>query len=303
MDVSIIIVNYNTTILTINCIDSIYNHTQNCKFEIIVIDNASDDNSLDEKITNYSDITFIKNTSNFGFGYANNQGIKIANGEFVFLLNSDTLLLSDALSYFLQFMRIPTNTNVAVCGAQLINEAHLPATSYGNFPTLTGSFFALFLRYIFPHFYKNRLSIGVVNNDNMNKAVDLISGADMFIRKSVFEVVGHFDEDFFLYFEETELSYRIAKAGYISVLLPEVKIVHLEGASSKVNEYIISSDSFNYIKFDQYVKSRKLFYKKSYGKIKAAFFLPLDILFTFLKSISGKEVGSLGIKIKIILNA
>ena len=303
MNVSIIIVNYNTTSHTINCIDSIYKHSFNNSFEIILIDNASDDNSLNEKISIYPDIHFIKNTRNLGFGYANNQGIKIAKGDFIFLLNSDTLLLSDAIHYFLQFMLNPTNKNIAVCGAELLDINNLPATSFGNFPTLTGSFFALGLRYLFPNTYQKKLALGVANYDDKEKVVDFICGAAMFIRKSILNEVGVFDEDFFLYFEETELSYRIAKAGYKSILLPAVKITHIEGASSINNTSNTMTDAFNYNKFEVYAKSRKLFYRKAYGQLKAAFFLPLDILFTFLKTIVRREEGNLILKLKLILNA
>jgi GT2 family glycosyltransferase len=298
MDVSVIIVNYNTPDLTKNCIDSIYQFSLSSQFEVILIDNASQlalDVSTFEKFPNF---TFIQNKINHGFGFANNQGIRIAKGEYVFLLNSDTLLCSDAIAEFLSFMRKPINNQVAVCGAELFTGSSISTPSFGNFPSLFGSIAALGFRFLIPEYYNRHLAIGVVNYDNKIKPVDLISGADMFIRKNVLNKVGLFDEDFFLYFEETELSYRIAKAGYFSVILPFVKIQHLEGSSSTKNGTV-----FNYSTFGNYVKSRTLFYKKAYGAFMPYVYMPFDILFTLLRTITGREGGNLFKKIKIILNA
>ncbi len=298
MDVSIIIVNYNTPDLTLRCIESIYEHTLSNQFEVILIDNASQSTFVTAPLRNYPNFTFIQNNVNYGFGYANNQGIKIAKGEFVFLLNSDTELCSDAIIDFLTFMRNPNNNQVAVSGAELFTGSKIPTPSFGNFPSILGSIAALGLRYLIPNFYKRHLAVGVVNYDHKIKRVDLVSGADMFIRKKVLDEVGIFDEDFFLYFEETELSYRISKAGYYSVILPFIKIKHLEGSSSSEIEY-----KFNYSKFENYVKSRRLFYKKAYGPTMPFVFLPLDIMYSLFRSLTMKEGGNLFKKIKLILNA
>jgi GT2 family glycosyltransferase len=298
MDVSIIIVNYNTPDLTKSCIESIYQYSLSSKFEVILIDNGSQI-SLDPTIFNsYPNFTFIWNSYNYGFGYANNQGIQIAKGEFVFLLNSDTKLCSDALSECLSYMRNPNNLQVAVCGAELFTGTSISTPSFGNFPSIFGSIAALGFRFLIPKYYNRHLAIGVVNYDDQIKRVDLVSGADMFIRKSVLEKVGLFDEAFFLYFEETELSYRISRAGYYSVILPFIKIQHFEGSSSNN----MGSD-FNYVKFGHYVKSRNLFYKKAYGITSTYVFLPFDITYTLLKTITKREGGNLFKKIKLILNA
>ena len=298
MDVSVIIVNYNTPELTKNCIESIYQYSLTSLFEVILIDNASQVPLDPSFYDSYSNFTFIQNRSNHGFGYANNQGIHIAKGEFVFLLNSDTELCSDALTECLSFMRNPNNLQVAVCGAELFTGNSAPTPSFGNFPSIFGSIAALGLRYLIPKHYKRHLAIGVVNYDQKIKHVDLVSGADMFIRKSVLEKVGLFDESFFLYFEETELSYRISKAGYYSVILPFIKIKHLEGGSSSNTE-----SEFNYVRFGHYVKSRTLFYKKSYGTYFSFVFMPFDILFTLIRTITKREGGNFVKKIKLILNA
>ena len=298
MDVSVIIVNYNTPELTKNCIDSIYQYSLTSQFEVILIDNASQ-LPLDLSIfDSYPNFTFLQNSNNHGFGYANNQGIQIAKGEFVFLLNSDTQLCSDALTECLSFMRNPNNHQVAVCGAELFTGTSVPTPSFGNFPSIFGSIAALGFRHLFPNYYNRHLAIGVVNYDQKIKRVDLVSGADMFIRKSVLEKVGLFDEAFFLYFEETELSFRIAKAGYYSVILPFIKIQHFEGSSSDN-----TASDFNYVKFGHYVKSRTLFYKKAHGAFMPFLFKPFDLLFTFLKTITNREGGNLIKKIKLILNA
>ncbi len=298
MDVSIIIVNYNTAVLTQNCIDSIYKYSSPSQFEVILIDNASTEPLNTNYYSNFPHLTLIQNKFNYGFGYANNQGIKIAKGEFVFLLNSDTELTSDAIMDFLAFMRNPLNHQIAVCGAELFTGSETPTPSFGNFPTILGSLASLGFRYLIPNYYTRHLAIGVVNYNIKVKRVDLVSGANMFIRKNVLEQVGLFDEDFFLYFEETELSYRISKAGYYSVILPFIKIKHLEGSSTP-----LSQGEFNYFIFGHYVKSRRLFYKKAYGLSMSYVFLPLDILYTILRSIMKKEGGDMFKKIKLILNA
>ena len=296
MDVSIIIVNYNTASLTKQSIQSVISHTIGIKYEIIVVDNASDDRSIEAIIYQFENVKLILNQNNEGFGRANNKGIKIAKGEFIFLLNSDAFLISNAIQYFLDFMRAVSNQQYAVCGGELVTGDSRKTVSFGNFPSLI-SLLSMFGPYIFfKKEYKRKYLLGVVNYNNEIKEVDFISGAAMFIRKSVIDAVGVFDNDFFLYFEETELSFRIKKAGFKSVILPEVKIIHLEGGSQV-------SDKFNYFRYENFAAGRQLFYKKCHGTWYARLAKSLYFLHTFLLSILRLEDGNIFRKLKIILKS
>lgn len=232
MDVSVIIINYNTLELTENTITSVIEKTQGIKYEIILVDNASTDGSkkyFEEKYRNK--IIFLKNKENLGFGRANNKGIEIAKGKYVFLLNSDTLLINNAIKILFDYMEL--NLEVGVCGANLYDIELNPAHSFKKeLITLINEF----------DFFKNKIARIVLkkrldfNYKDIPLEVGYITGADMFIRKKVLEESGSFDDDFFMYFEETELTYRIKKLGYIVVSVPEAKIIHLEGKSSIFKE-------------------------------------------------------------------
>jgi GT2 family glycosyltransferase len=301
MEVSVIIVNYNTTSLTEQCIASVLAHTKN-DFEIIVVDNASPDRSIENITIKFPEVQLLQNQSNLGFGTANNHAIRIARGEFIFLLNSDTVLRSDAIGTFINYMRQPGNAQVAVCGGELSTGTEKETPSFGNFPSLFQCISSLGFFYLYPSYYRKHLDIGVTNYDDEIKQVDFISGADMMIRASVLQETGLFDEDFFLYFEETELSYRIKKRGYRSVLLPEVKITHFEGSSSRPADPD-NAVVFNYIGYRNYAVGRQLFYKKVHGSFFAAIAKSLHIFHAVLKWIAGKEEGSLVRKLRIIIQS
>ncbi len=301
--VSVIIVNFNTSQLTKQCIESVYAYTTNTEIEIILIDNASSDRSIVQVAQQFQEVQFIQNEKNVGFGAANNKGIQIAKGEFVFLLNSDTLLLSDAISTFVGFMRNPANNKVAVCGANLLSANHAPATSFGNFPTILCAISLLGFKVFYQNYYAKHLSLGSVNFSSDIKVVDFISGANMFIRANVLQQTGCFDESFFLYFEETELSYRIQKAGYQSVLLPMVNIVHFEGSSSADVTVNTTNKKINYTQYNYYIQSRKLFYNKVFSKPKAFVLNVLDGVSMIIKSILKKENGNFFYKLNILLGA
>jgi GT2 family glycosyltransferase len=295
MDVSVIIVNYSTTALTEQCIASVIEHTHGASFEIIVVDNASPDRSIENITQTFPQVILLKNTVNAGFGNANNLGIEKAKGEFVFLLNSDTKLVSDAIGSFLVYMRGQGNERVAVCGGELYTGTSKRTTSFGNFPGLLQAVSLIGFQYFYRSYYRKHIDIGVENYDDQLKEVDFISGADLFTRKSVLAETGAFDEDFFLYFEETELCWRIKQKGYSCVLLPSVRIIHYEGSSSA------NSKDFNYNGYRYYAESRQLFFRKVHGRMMAALLKPFYITATIFKSIAGKEKGSLFRKLRILI--
>lgn len=263
MDVSFIIVNYNTTALTVQCIESIKRFTLEQKYEIIVVDNASPDRSIVSITKQFPDIVLILNPENAGFGQANNIGILRARGKYVFLINSDTYLLNDAVSIFWETLENEAYRKVAVCGADLFYPDGSAQISFGNFPSILEAISTLGFSFFYKTYFRERICSGVINYSNEIRDVDYITGADMFIRKEALDKTGAFDPDFFMYFEETELSYRFKKAGYKSILVPEAKIVHIEGGSQKLGEY------FNFNKIKMYETSRNLFFKKTKGKFYA----------------------------------
>jgi GT2 family glycosyltransferase len=300
IDVSIIIVNYNTKELTFKSIESVQNFTKDVNFEIIVVDNASLEPISEEISSKYPSVIFIQNQQNVGFGRANNQAIKISQGEFVFLLNSDAFLTSNSLKVFVDFMRLEENNRVAVCGADLISDSHEQMISYGAFPSLSQAFLEIgFFVFIRKYFYQ-KLAIAIINYDDKIKEVDYITGADAFFRKSVLDEVGAFDPDFFLYFEETELSYRIKKAGYKSVIIPSERIIHLEGHSQLIGDH-----TFNYKKYALYAESRNKFFKKCYGSTYATFAKLIYSMKLITFTISGKEYkkGNFFKKLWIIMSS
>lgn len=226
MDVSIIIVNYNTSEVTKNCIDSIYEYTKEVNFEIILVDNNSKDNS---KIIFSKDsrIKYLYQNSNLGFGKANNIGFKHAKGKYLFLLNSDTLLRSNAVKEFYDYMEKCSN-NIACIGTILVDVEGHAMTSFGRFPNFwTGITWFTILG---PVLQKLRL-IKENHHQNEEKYVDYVSGADIFLKRSIAMELGLFDPEFFMYFEETEMQYRFTQKGYKNLIYDKPHIIHLEGYS------------------------------------------------------------------------
>jgi len=233
IDISVIIVNYNTKQLTLECINSVFEKTIDVLFEVILVDNASTDGSIDF-FSNDSRITFIETGSNLGFGGANNIGYSKSIGKYVFLLNSDTLLINNALKCFFDKMELLPK-NIGCIGSILRDTQMNPVFSYGRFPKWYDEFLI----------FKNKKKIETTNNDSL--IVDYISGADLFIRRSVIEELGLFDSNFFLYYEETDLQYRYLKGGYRSMIIQDPLIYHLECASTQKTSF-----------------SRKMFVTRSY---------------------------------------
>ena len=292
MILSIIIVNYNTAKIIINCIDSIYRNTKNINYEIIVVDNASKDDSVNFIKKKYPEIILIENRINNGYANAINQAIRKSNAEYVFILNPDTILINDSIQIFYNYMK--ENNDIACCGGNLVNMNSDSVISYGNFPSLKQIFFEEFgIRKIFKKYYFRKLSPGCVYNESAISKVDYICGADIFIKKSIFEKTGLFDEDFFLYYEETEFFYRLKKSGYKSVILPEARIIHLEGQSLK-------NDEFEKLKLKK--KSEFLFFKKCHGGF-SSFSAKFLYLYGCLLKLIFKLDGTQFKKFKIIFNA
>lgn len=225
--VSIIIVNYNTKNLLLDCISSVKEKTQGISYEIIVVDNASSDQSVKALEEKFPEVNVISSRVNLGFGKANNLGAKIAKGKYLFLLNTDTLLMNNAIKFLYDFMEKQENHRVAACGGNLYHLDGSPNFSYTmQYPSLGSHFLYKF------HLSKYFLNQDRFNHTKQSKEVNIIIGADLFIRKSVFDELGGFDENFFMYVEEGELQYRMHQKGWKIYSVPDAEIVHMQGSSS-----------------------------------------------------------------------
>ncbi len=238
MDVSIIIVNYNTLELTRNCLKSVFKQTKDIDFEVIVSDNGSQDGSVEMIKTEFPQVILIENHKNLGFGKANNIGFRYAKGKYILLLNSDTVLLNNAVKLFAdEIQTLPEN--IACLGCRLCSEDGKIIHSYGNFPTFWNELVRKPLHILV------RLKLAdeefdskpAVPLDNGIVQVEYVTGADLFVKKSVAERFGLFDEDFFLYYEETEMQHRYRKKGFYSCITSTPKIIHKVSGSSSSNSF------------------------------------------------------------------
>lgn len=282
MDVSIIIVNYNTKKLTKNCLTSIYEHTCGIDFEVIVSDNGSTDGSIEMIRTEFPQIVLIENKANLGFGAANNRGLKKAKGKYIFYLNSDTVLLNNAVKMFFDYWEnSPEKENIGALGSNLLNEKHEVIHSGNSFPT--GTRIILFQIITYMNFIvKLILEYFKVNYSNIRAnpickfhigKIDYITGADLFLKndKNAF-----FDERFFMYFEETDLQFQMNKKKLKRLLISGPEIIHFSGGSDVV-----------YNSLDQYTKitalyndiSRIKYLEKNVSHISSIFSKRLTLVF------------------------
>lgn len=229
VDLSIIIVNYNTFDLTKDAIDSVLKYKHDFTFEIIVVDNSSSDDSL-EKLEDYfkdnKNVRFIKSKENKGFAAGNNLAIKEAKGRYILLLNSDTIVFENTLNEIYSYMEDHPDVGAVGCQVLLENQ-ELDKACKRTFPNPRNSFYRLF--HIRTDNQKNNYNLDNMD-DNGIYEVDCLTGAFMFIRK---EAIQYLDETFFMYGEDIDLCYRIKKAGWKIVYFGKVKIIHYKGASSK----------------------------------------------------------------------
>lgn len=230
IDVSIIIVNYNTRQLTQNCINSIFQHTHNVCFEVIVVDNDSTDGSK-EMLASDARIRYIQSGANLGFGKANNRGYAAAKGKYLFLLNSDTILLNNAIKLFYDIAEGDAS-DVGCWGTMLLDNDGKEAVSYGKFIDLCDDLYLQWIRLPWSMLTKKPLKVNWYNYPTKgNSYVDYITGADIFIRKEIADLYGLFDPAYFMYFEETDMQRRYASHNIKRRICTQPMIIHLEGGS------------------------------------------------------------------------
>jgi len=250
LDLSIIIVSFNTKEILTDCIKSVIKYTKGIEYEIIIVDNGSKDGSLariKELSSKYSQVNLIDAKTNLGFGKANNLGAKNAKGEYLLFLNSDTLIFNNAIKESLDNLKKIPNCGVYSC--KLLNANKSVQASGGHFPTF-GNVFAwqLFIDdlpligSLIPSFHPQ------ITSYNKNRQMDWVTGAFMIIPKKIFDEVGGFDENIFMYTEEMELCFRLRKLGYQTIFQISPAIIHLGGASGG-SVFALTSEIKNMIYF------------------------------------------------------
>jgi GT2 family glycosyltransferase len=280
MDLSIIIVNYKTTDLVLDCLRTVYGETTGIHYEVIVADNASGDNSQEVIQKAYPAVRWIQMSYNSGFARANNEAIRQSGGKIVLLLNSDTLIEDGAIrGCYEEFAR----SSYVACGVQLLNVDRTPQIS-GNYFMKGGLNYLLPLPYL-GHWIKRAGEIFKVAKPNVPDAtalveVDWINGAYLMVKKEAIDRAGLMDEDFFLYAEEVEWCGRLRKLGKIC-LYGQYHVVHIQGASA--NDSFGSSGKGYYNLYDrkglQIMLSNFVRIRKQFG---VAWFLVL-LLFYLLE--------------------
>jgi GT2 family glycosyltransferase len=233
MDISIIIVNYNVKEFLQNLLHSINKAAQNISHEVIIVDNGSDDGSVELIQQKFPEVKLIINKENLGFGKANNIAMKQAEGEYFLLLNPDTLLSEDTLQEMMSFLN--NHPDAGIAGCKILNpDGTLQLACRRSFPGPWTSFCKVMgLSNLFPNskiFAKYNLTY---LDENQTYEVDAVSGSFMMMKRGAYEKTGGFDQDFFMYGEDLDLCYRIQKEGYKVFYVHSAQIIHYKGESTK----------------------------------------------------------------------
>ena len=229
--VDIIIVNWNSGSLLRDCIISINNFASLNVASVIIIDNASVDNSLNRIGFEGLTVNIIRNDSNLGFAAACNQGAAEASSDYLLFLNPDTRLFKDSLAIPLAFLHKEENADIGICGVQLVDESYQIVHSCSRFPTVW-MFLAQALALNRLPWFKSWNSRMTEWDHSSNHEVDQVIGAYFFVRHSLFNQLAGFDERFFVYFEEVDFSFRAKLAGWQSMYLADTQVFHVGGGTT-----------------------------------------------------------------------
>jgi GT2 family glycosyltransferase len=223
MDLSVIIVNWNTRDLLCQCLDSLTQKLEGVEMEILVVDNGSRDGSVAAVRKKSPGVRLIENSVNLGFAKANNQALSVSKGRYLLLLNPDAQAKDEAIPKMLFFME--THPEAGVVGAQLLNADESKQNSIANFPSLATELLnKSLLRWFFPEKFPGK------ETDYPDPVeVDSVIGACMLVRREAMEQVGLLDEKFFLFLEETDWCYRMKKAGWKIYHIPQAEVLHFQG--------------------------------------------------------------------------
>lgn len=275
MKLAVIIVNYNVKYFLEQCLKAVQKAMQGIDGEVWVVDNNSVDGSVEMVSQKFPDIHLIANSKNTGFSVANNQAIKAAKGEYVLLLNPDTVVEEDSFSKCIAFM--DEHPEAGALGVRMVDGSgnFLPESKRG-LPTPEVALYKMFgLNKLFPKSRKfGRYHLGFLPENEVNE-VEVLAGAYMFMRRTALEKVGLLDEAFFMYGEDIDLSYRIIKGGYKNYYFPETSIIHYKGESTK-------KGSANYVRI--FYQAMVIFARKHYSSSKSGLLIFLINTFIYLRA-------------------
>lgn len=247
MKLSIIILNYNVRYFLELCLKSVQEAIRNIDAEIIVVDNNSEDDSCDMVKALFPDVNLIENKTNFGFAKGNNIGVLQAKGKYLCVLNPDTVVAEDTFTKILEFAE--SKQDLGIVGCKLINGAGLfLPESKRNVPYLKAAFKKLMGNS--NHYYANHLS------KNESGEVAVLVGAFMLLKQAIYNEIGGFDEDYFMYGEDIDISYKALKSGYKNYYFGETTIIHFKGESTLKDKFYAR----------RFYSAMQIFYKKHFKK-------------------------------------
>ena len=258
IDVSIVFTNWNTRDFMRDCIRSVYEKTKGITYEIIVVDDGSTDGSIEMLRKEFPEVKLVVNERNLGVAKAYNRGVAIAMGRYIQMLNTDMVLVNNAVKILVDFLK--SHPDAGACGGRLRNRDMTSQISYGIFPSFTQALVdASFLKEIFPKWGLS--GVGTIPSESLTEPaeVEYITGADMLIRKTVVDKLGFFDERYTSYCEESDFCYRIRhQTDWKLYFVPEAEIIHFGGMSFKnVREY----------QYQLMYSSYNKFFKKHHGSL------------------------------------
>ncbi len=288
-DLTISIVSYNTQDLLRNCLNSIYQNSGEYEFEVIVVDNNSKDGSAEMVDKEFPQVKLIRNKENVGFARANNRAIRQSRGRYILLLNSDTVVISDALSKMVDFM--DSHPKCGAVGGKMVMSDLTAQPSIRTYLDLKALFISFFgLKNLFPPKYRGfvikllgpllgqtvRSYLDCYRDEKSPISVDDVPGACFCVKREVVEEVGLLDENFFMYYEDTDWSIRIKKRGWELYILPEALIIHYarQSANKVFNRTFVARCKSTY------------YYFRKHGDKKSILLLKLIIIFALLLRIA-----------------
>jgi O-antigen biosynthesis protein len=289
LELSVIIVNYNVRHFLEQCLHSVQKAVQGIAAELTVIDNNSADGSVGYLQSRFPGVNFISNTENLGFAKACNQGVKKASGKYILFLNPDTIIPEDSIKKCISFLT--AHPEAGALGIKMIDgSGQFLKESKRSFPEPATSLYKLFgLSRLFPRSKTfSKYHLGYLD-ENKNSEVDVLAGAFMIVKKEVLDKVGSFDEIFFMYGEDVDLSYRIQEAGYKNYYFAESQIIHFKGESTR-------KGSMNYVKM--FYNAMSIFVRKHYGGSRAGLFnflIHLAIWFRATLTAMGNFIRRIGL--------
>ncbi len=226
-ELSIILLNWNTKDLMKDCLRSLFETTKGDYYDVIVVDNGSSDGSLEMLRQHFPNLKVITHGKNHGFSKGYNLVLKDVKNPYVLLLNTDTIILDGVVEGMLNFLK--TNPDVGIVAPQYLNADGTKQTTFSNFPTLSTELLnRSLLQFLFPWWYPSKRQ-----DYNKPLEVEAVKAAGPMLRQEAFRQVGFFDEDYFIFLEETDLCCRLRKAGWRCVALPNLKMYHLGGGGTK----------------------------------------------------------------------